>query len=230
MRPQPPPEPEVPADLSLPAIPTHELSDWRALAPGQLAEFPDGQQAIVIAVDKNATVGPALTLLRVAGPRDTVTPLGEVYQLSDKAAAAVLPVRVIGAWYPSAAVPLPERIVLEAIRRGLITSRNCGVAWPLVSTWQLSEQAAAQIEKYLYEVARTTGCAFPFHEITTAMRSMHLRPSPEHPSLIDVVTGETVGRQPRSDDELLGVWARKLYENVHASDWGIPAFQPAMKD
>jgi hypothetical protein len=104
----------------------------------------------------------------------------------------------------------------------MITPRNCGVFWPLAATWQLSEQAAEAIEKYLYEVARTTGCAFPFHDITQALRKMHLRLSSENPAQMDIVTGDTPGRIPHNDDEMLSVWARTLQQRILSSDFTVP--------
>ena len=128
------------------------------------------------------------------------------------------PLRVLGVWYAPTAVPRPERVVLEAIRRGFITARTCGVPWPLAPTWQLSAQAAEQIEKYLFQVARSTGTAFPFHDITRAMQRMHLQVSLDNPGQCDIVAGESPGRHPSSDEEMLAVWARELQRRVHSSE------------
>jgi hypothetical protein len=111
--------------------------------------------------------------------------------------------------------------VLAAVRRGFITGRTCGVPWPLAPRWQLSAQAADQIEKYLFEVARSTGVAFPFHDITAAMRKMHLQVSLDNPGLCDIATGENPGRAPRTDEEMLSVWGRELQRKVHSSELAL---------
>lgn len=225
-RPLPAAEPEIPAELSLPYIPAQEVVDWQKLEPGQLIELPDGQQGVLLFVDKTLrpeqTDAIALRMVRVAWPRQSALPLGQVFELSVAAARANGTFLVHGTWYTAKGTLFAERVVIEAIRRGLITPRNCGVAWPLAATWQLSEQAAQEIEKYLYEVARTTGCAFPFHDITLALRQMHLRLSAENPAQIDIVSGESPGRIPRSDDEMLSMWARTLQQKILASDFAMP--------
>lgn len=221
-------EPEMPADLALPSVNAHTVAHYSALASGYLIELADGQQAVLIAVKKDAHGGqPALSAVRVSWPRDGVLPLGETYVLSAEEAQAEQPIKVVGAWFSATATVSAERVVLEAIRRGLITPRTCGVPWPLANTWQLSESAAAHIEQYLFEVARTTGCAFPFHDITAALRKMHLRPSLEHAAQCDIVAGETLGRAPRSDEEIIAIWARELARKMRSSDFGaLPPLPP----
>lgn len=229
-RPPPPAEPEIPAELSIPFAPAKEYLDWRQLEQGQLVELRDGQQGVLLSVaaaaEKDAV---ALRLVRVVWPRDNALPLGQVFELSAAEATAGAPFLVHGVWYTAKGVLAPERVVIEAIQRGLITVRTCGVAWPLAPTWQLSEQAAEEIEKYLFEVARTTGCAFPFHDITQALRQMHLRLSPESPAQVDIVTGETPGRTPRNDEEMLSVWARTLQQKMLESDFATPGFAAPTK-
>ncbi len=210
-------EPEIPAELSLPAAPAHEIAALSAAAPGQLVELRDGQQVLLLSLGKTGETTTA-TGLRVSWGRGAVLPLGETVALSDQDAAVRGPLQVLGAWYAPQRVPLVERVLLEAIRRGFITRRTCGVPWPLALTWQLSAQAAEQIEKYLFQVARSTGTAFPFHDITRAMQQMHLQPSADNPGLCDIVAGESPGRQPSSDAEMLAVWARDLQRRVHASE------------
>ena len=210
-------EPEIPAELSLPAAPAHEIAALSAAAPGQLVELRDGQQVLLLSLGKTGETTTA-TGLRVSWGRGAVLPLGETVALSDQDAAVRGPLQVLGAWYAPQRVPLVERVLLEAIRRGFITRRTCGVPWPLALTWQLSAQAAEQIEKYLFQVARSTGTAFPFHDITRAMQQMHLQPSADNHGLCDIVAGESPGRQPSSDAEMLAVWARDLQRRVHASE------------
>lgn len=225
---RPPPEPElaIPPELSLPLEHPLEIKDWHALVPGQLVELSDGQQVLLLTVEKTgAEPAVALEMVRVKSPRDAVHPLGLTLTMTPSEALAETmngPLKVLGAWYPAERVPVAERVVIEAIRRGFITKRTCGVPWPLGPSWQLSEQAAGQIERYLFEVARTTGCAFPFHDITAAMRTIHLRISAESSSLCDIITGETLGRFPRTDDELLSLWARALQRAIHATDLSVP--------
>jgi hypothetical protein len=220
MKPAPPPaEPEIPAELSLPPVLAHEVPGLSAVAPGQLVELADGEQLLVMSVSVNASQGGAhATALRVGWPRHGALPLGELVALEEPSARLQGPLRVVGAWYAPAAVPRPERVVLEAIRRGFITARTCGVPWPLAPTWQLSPQAAEQIEKYLFQVARSTGTAFPFHDITRAMQRMHLQVSLDNPGQCDIVAGESPGRHPSSDEEMLAVWARELQRRVHSSE------------
>jgi len=206
----------VSTELQLPEIHAQDLPEWRAAQPGQLLELADGQQAVVTAA------GPeSLTLLRVAWPRGGALPLGEVFTAG--AAELAPPLRLLGAWYPPKSTPPPERILLEAIRRGFITSHSCGVPWPLGGTMQLSEEAADRIERYLFEVARSTGCAFPFHDIAEAMRSMHLCPRPDNPALCDILSAEELkGRAKPSDEDLLAFWAREVRRRIHTSDWLAP--------
>lgn len=229
MKPSPPPaEPEIPADLSLPPMLAHEVPGLGAIAPGQLVELTDGSQVLVMSLATSAD-GAHATALRVSWPRRGVPPLGEVVALDEKSELARGPLRVLGAWYAPTGVPRPERIVLEAIRRGFITARTCGVPWPLAPTWQLSVQAAEQIEKYLFQVARSTGTAFPFHDITRAMQRMHLQVSLDNPGQCDIIAGESPGRQPSSDEEMLAVWARELQRRVHSSELvlrGLPQAAP----
>lgn len=210
-------EPEIPAELTPPATPAHEIAALGAAAPGQLVELRDGQQVLLLSLGQTGEATTA-TGLRVGWARGTVQPLGETVALGDKDPAAQGPLQVLGAWYSPQRVPQVERVLLEAIRRGFITRRTCGVPWPLALTWQLSAQAAEQIEKYLFQVARSTGTAFPFHDITRAMQQMHLQLSPHNPGLCDIVSGESPGRQPTSDAEMLSVWARDLQRRVHASE------------
>jgi hypothetical protein len=227
-RPPPPAEPEIPAELSLPHVPAREVAEWQKLELGQLIELRDGQQAVVLLVDTSAEdkiEALALRLLRVTWPQDSALPLGQVFELTVAAARANGTFLVHGAWYGGKGVLQAERVVIEAIRRGLITPRNCGVAWPLAATWQLSAQATLEIEKYLYEVARTTGCAFPFHDIAQALHKMHLRLSSENPAQVDIVSGDSLGRVPRSDEEMLSVWARTLQQKMMSSDFALPTFQ-----
>jgi len=226
MKPSPPPaEPEIPADLSLPPLLAHEVSGLAAVAPGQLVELTDGAQVVVLSLATSED-GAHATALRVSWPRHGVPPLGEIVTLKEASELARGPLRVLGAWYAPAAVPRPERIVLEAIRRGFITARTCGVPWPLAPTWQLSVQAAEQIEKYLFQVARSTGTAFPFHDITRAMQRMHLQVSQDNPGQCDIVAGESPGRHPSSDEEMLAVWARELQRRVHSSELVLRGDQP----
>ena len=210
-------EPEVPAELSLPEVPAHQVAALDAAAPGQLVELGDGQKVLLLSLGK-AEGATTATGVRVGWPRGAVLPLGETVALSDKDAAVQGPLQVLGAWYGPQRVPAADRVLLEAIRRGFVTRRTCGVPWPLALTWQLSAQAAEQIEKYLFQVARSTGTAFPFHDITRAMQKMHLQVSAHNPGLCDIVSGETPGRQPTSDEEMLSVWARELQRRVHASE------------
>jgi hypothetical protein len=227
-RPPPAAEPEIPAELSLPYVPAKEVADFRQLESGQLVELRDGQLGMVLAVETalkpEQTEAVALCLVRVGWPRDSALPLGQVFELSLGAARDNGTFMVHGTWYAPKGTLSPERVVIEAIRRGLITPRTCGVAWPLAATWQLSEQAAEEIEKYLYEVARTTGCAFPFHDITAALRQMHLRLSAENPAQMDIVSGDKPGHIPRNDEEMLSVWARTLQQKMLSSDFALPGF------
>lgn len=225
-RPPPPAEPEIPAELSLPCVPAQEVPEWQKLAMGQLVELHDGQLGVVLFV--NASDGSedvALRLLRVGWPRESALPLGQVFELTVAEAQENGPFLLHGSWYAGKGVLQAERVVIEAIRRGMITPRNCGVAWPLAATWQLSAQATEEIEKYLYEVARTTGCAFPFHDIAQALQKMHLRLSSENPAQVDIVSGEMLGRMPRNDEEMLSVWARTLQQKMMSSDFALPTFQ-----
>lgn len=226
MKPSPPPaEPEIPADLTLPPLLAHEVPGLAAIAPGQLVELTDGSQVLVMSLATSET-GANATALRVSWPRSGVPPLGEALALEEKSELARGPLQVLGAWYAPAAVPRSERIVLEAIRRGFITPRTCGVPWPLAPTWQLSVQAAEQIEKYLFQVARSTGTAFPFHDITRAMQRMHLQVSLDNPGQCDIIAGESPGRHPSSDEEMLAVWARELQRRVHSSELVLRGAQP----
>jgi len=224
----PAPEPEIPAELSIPHIPPLEVADHRVLQQGQLVELRDGQQGVVLSVDAKAeNEAPALRYVRVVWPRDGALPLGQVCELSATAAAFNGTYLVHGVWFGSTGKLAAERVIIEAIHRGFITARTCGVAWPLPATWQLSAQAAEQIESYLFEVARSTGCAFPFHDITKALCQMHLRLSPAHPAQLDIVTGESLSRTPKSDDEMLGVWARTLQQKIMLSDFSVPGLNPS---
>ena len=226
-RPPPAAEPEIPAELSLPYVPAKEIADWKALEQGQLVELRDGQQGLLLSVERDKATtddAVALRLLRVSWPRDSALPLGQVNELSVAAARENGTFLVHVTWYAGKGVLNAERVVIEAIRRGLITPRNCGVPWPLAATWQLSAQATEEIEKYLYEVARTTGCAFPFHDIAQALQKMHLRLSSENPAQVDILTGDSVGKAPRNDDEMLGVWARTLQQKMLSSDFALPTF------
>lgn len=225
-RPPPPAEPEIPAELSLPHVPAREVGDWRQLEMGQIVELRDGQHGVVLFVNvSDGSEDVALRLVRVSWPRESALPLGQVFELTVAAAQENGPFQVHGAWYGGKGVLNAERVVIEAIRRGMITPRNCGVPWPLAATWQLSAQATEEIEKYLYEVARTTGCAFPFHDIAQALHRMHLRLSSENPAQVDIVSGEALGRMPRSDDEMISVWARTLQQKMLSSDFALPTFQ-----
>ena len=217
MRPPPAAEPEIPAELSLPPTPALEVPGLAAVAPGQLVELRDGQQVVLLSISTGES-DPIATALRVSWPRDAVLPLGETVTLKGSDENTQGPLRVLGAWFGPQAVPKPEQVLLAAVRRGFITGRTCGVAWPLAPRWQLSEQAAEQIEKYLYEVARSTGVAFPFHDITAAMRKMHLQVSLNNPGLCDICTGENPGRAPRTDEEMLSVWGRELQRRIHSSE------------
>lgn len=220
-------EPEVPAELSLPIVPARELTDWRQVQPGQLIELKDGQQGLVLTVAPTAEGEVcALRYVRVTWPRDGALPLGQVCDLSAAAASWNGTLLLHGVWFAATAKVTPERAVIEAIHRGLITSRNCGVTWPMPATWQLSAQAAEQIERYLFEVARSTGCAFPFHDITKALCQMHLRLSPENSAQLDIVTGDSPSRSARGDDEMLSVWARTLQQKIMASDFSVPGLTP----
>jgi len=224
-------EPEIPAELSMPYVPAREVADWRQLETGQLVELRDGQQGVVLSAEQslaeNNAEAVALRLVRVAWPRESALPLGQVFELSAGEAGRHGVFLVHGTWYTAKGTLQAERVVVEAIRRGMITPRNCGVAWPLAATWQLSAQAAQEIEKYLYEVARTTGCAFPFHDIAQALRRMHLRLSAENPAQVDILTGESLGRVPHNDDEMLSLWARTLQQKILSSDFTLPGFGPA---
>lgn len=223
----PAPEPEIPAELSIPHVPPLEIADYRALQQGQLVELKDGQQGVVLFVDGKAdSEACALRYVRVVWPRDGALPLGQVCELSATAAAFNGTYLVHGVWFGSNGKLAADRVVIEAIHRGFITARTCGVPWPLPATWQLSAQAAEQIESYLYEVARSTGCAFPFHDITKALCQMHLRLSPEHPAQLDIATGDSPSRTPKNDDEMLGVWARTLQQKVMLSDFSLPGLVP----
>lgn len=218
-------EPEIPPELSLPPVPAHEVPDLAATAPGQLIELMDGQKLLLLSLGKTDGAATA-TALRVGWPRSAVLPLGETVALSANEPPAQGPLLVLGAWYSPQRVPRVERILLEAVRRGFVTRRTCGVPWPLARSWQLSEQAAEQIEKYLFQVARSTGTAFPFHDITRAMRQMHLQVSPDNPGLCDIVAGESPGRMPTSDEEMLSVWARELQRRVHSSELVLRGLPP----
>jgi hypothetical protein len=225
-RPLPAAEPEIPAELTMPYVPARELEDWRQLEQGQLIELSDGQQGVLLSVDgslrPDQAESKALGYVRVAWPRDGALPLGQTVELSAAAAGANGKFLVHGAWYSPKGTLSAERVIIEAIRRGLITPRNCGVAWPLAATWQLSGQAAEEIEKYLYEVARTTGCAFPFHDITQALCKLHLRLSTANPAQMDIVSGDSLSRLPRDDEEMLSVWARTLQQKMLSSDFTLP--------
>jgi hypothetical protein len=241
-RPPPGAEPEIPTELSLPYVPAREVGDWRQLEQGQVIELRDGQQGVLLTVNPAPLAGGsgsidsaalALRFVRTVWPRDSVLPLGQTVELTAEQAAAQGPILVHGAWYTAKGVLLAERVVIEAIARGLITVRSCGVRWPLAATWQLSNQATDEIEKYLFEVARTTGCAFPFHDIAQALRQMHLRLSMENAAQVDIVSGESPGRIPHSDDEMLGMWARTLQQKIMASDFtvvGIVGLPPVGSD
>lgn len=226
------PDHEIPQELQPPPTPAHEAADLFGIVPGQLVELRDGQQVVVLSLVSagiDAEAHATATVVRVRWPRSGPLPLGVSLTLLSTDDLAQGPLQVLGAWFHEKSVPGPERVVLEAIHRGLITKASCGVPWPLSSTWQLSPQAAAQIERYLFEVARSTGCAFPFHDITAAMCRMHLRQSAEQPSLIDIVTGESPGRRSATDEEMLSLWARELHRRVHASDFsvlGLPVQPP----
>ena len=225
-RPQVVAEPEIPAELSLPYVPALEVTDWQKLEQGQLIELRDGQQGVVLSVERDAKTDDAvaLRLVRVTWPRESALPLGQVHELNVESARTHGTFLVHGAWYTNKGTLTAERVVIEAIRRGFITARSCGVAWPLAATWQLSAQATEEIEKYLYDVARTTGCAFPFHEIAQALQKMHLRLSAENPAQVDILSGESVGRLPHNDEEMLGVWARTLQQKMLSSDFTLPGF------
>jgi hypothetical protein len=208
---------DLPADLSLPAAPASALADWRLARPGQLIELQDGQRLLLC--EAPGQPERALVAVRVAAA-DPARPLGETVVLSAAEAAAGAPLRLLGAWYPEALVPGPAQVLREAIHRGLITVHSCGVSWPLPGVLQLSEQAAARIEQYLFEVARSTGCAFPFHDIMRAMRSLHLCPRADNPALCDILDGEELHRHQKTpDEELLSFWARELRRRIHTSDW-----------
>lgn len=218
------PDHEIPPELQPPPTPVHEVADLFGVVAGQLVELRDGQRVVVLSlvhagIDAEAHV--TATAVRVGWPGTGPLPLGVSLTILSTDDLAQGPLKVLGAWFHEKSVPGPERVVLEAIHRGLITQASCGVPWPLSPTWQLSPQAAAQIEHYLFEVARTTGCAFPFHDITAAMCRMHLRQSALQPSLIDIVTGESPGRRTLSDEEMLSLWARELHRRVHASDFSV---------
>lgn len=219
-----PDQPEIPVELAPPPTPEHEVPDLLAVQAGQLIELRDGQRVVVaslVSAGIDAEAHAITQVVRVGWATGSALPLGVSLQLLSTDELAQGPIKILGAWFHEKTVPPVERIVVEAIHRGLITPRTCGVPWPLSPTWQLSEQAATQIERYLFEVARTTGCAFPFHDITAAMRKMHLRQNATQPSLADIVTGESPGRTPRTDDEMLSLWARELHRRVHASDFSI---------
>lgn len=223
----PAPEPEIPTELSIPHVPPLEVTDFRALQQGQLVELKDGQHGVLLSVDPKAESETcALRYVRVVWPRDGALPLGQVCELSATAASFNGTYLVHGVWFSNRGTLAPERVVLEAIHRGFITARNCGVTWPLPATWQLSAQAAEQIESYLYEVARSTGCAFPFHDITKALCHMHLRLSTANPAQLDIVSGDAISRTPKNDDEMLGVWARTLQQKVMLSDFSLPGTNP----
>lgn len=218
------PDLEVPAELRPPPTPAHPVPDLLGVVPGQLVELRDGQAVVVLSLVQagiDAEAHATATVVRVSGARAGVLPLGVSFVLLSTDDLAQGPLQVQGAWYHEKSVPPAERVVIEAIHRGLITPKSCGVPWPLSATWQLSDQASAALERYLFEVARSTGCAFPFHDIAAAMRKMHLRQSAEMPSLIDIVTGESPGRTARHDEEMLSLWARELHRRVHASDFSI---------
>lgn len=223
----PAPEPEIPAELSLPHVPPIEITNFRELQQGFLIELKDGQQGLILSVEPRAEAeATALRYVRVAWPRDGALPLGQVCELSAMAASFNGTFLLHGVWFAATGKLTAERVVIEAIHRGLITAKNCGVAWPLPATWQLSAQAAEQVEGYLFEVARSTGCAFPFHDITKALCQMHLRLSAENPAQLDIVTGESMGRTPKSDDEMLSVWARTLQQKIMLSDFTVPGVEP----
>jgi hypothetical protein len=142
----PAPEPEVPAELSIPHVPPLEIADYRALQQGQLIELKDGQQGVVLSVDAKADAEAcALRYVRVVWPRDGALPLGQICELSATAAAYNGTFLLHGVWFGTSGKLTPERVVIEAIHRGLITARNCGVTWPLPATWQLSAQAAPDL-------------------------------------------------------------------------------------
>lgn len=220
-------EPEVPESLSIPCTQAQEISDWRTLQTGQLIELSDGQQGVLLSVVKTATEEEtALRYVRVSWPKDGALPLGQSCDLSATAASLNGRFRMLGAWFGGKGELAADRVVMEAIYRGHITSKTCGVPWPLPSTWQLSAQAAEQIEQYLYEVARTTGCAFPFHDITKALCAMHLRLSPRFAGQLDILTGDSLGRSPKDDDEMLSMWARTLQQKLLTSDFAVPGVTP----
>jgi hypothetical protein len=219
----PPPSSSSPGHgLTHPEQPALALASFRAARPGQLVERADGQRLLVLSVrgDLAADEPSALVGVRVSWPREGVLPLGETVRLTRAEAEAAAPWSLCGAWYAEAATPAAERVVLEAIHRGLITVHTCGIPWPMNALMQLSDQAVLQIERYLFEVARTTGCAFPFHDIAQAMRGMHLAPRPDNPALCDILNPQDLSRhRARPDDDLLSLWARELRRRIHGSDW-----------
>lgn len=218
----PPPSSSSAHGLTHPEQPAQALASFRAARPGQLVERADGQRLVVLTVRGDASTEDqaALVGVRVGWPLEGVLPLGETVHLSLAEAEEAGPWLLRGAWYAEAATPAAERVVLEAIHRGLITVHTCGVAWPMNALMQLSDQAVLQIERYLFEVARTTGCAFPFHDIAQAMRGMHLAPRPDNPALCDILNPQDLSRhRARPDDELLSLWARELRRRIHGSDW-----------
>src|SRR5437870_5004156 len=110
---------EVPLDLPPPEVSEQELSDWRAIQPGYLLELSDGQQVVVA-----STSPEGLVWVRVKRPEGTVMPLGETVRCPAGEAEAEVPVRLLSAWFAAPCTPPPERIVIEAIFRGFITSTN----------------------------------------------------------------------------------------------------------
>lgn len=218
----------IPPYLPLPEIQQQDLHDWRLLQPGQLIRHGDGSKSVVVHTthgadrEARATVGEhrhrALCLLRVGWPDGGVMPLGETCWHTEKEAEGLMPLHLLGAWYHPQATPSAPRVLNEAIRRGFITAHTCGVPWPLCPTLQLSDQATQQIERYLFEVARSTGCAFPFHDIALALRNMHLLPRPDNPSLCDLQSEGDLRRHHA--DDLLSLWAREVRQRMHGSEWG----------
>jgi hypothetical protein len=60
------------------------------------------------------------------------------------------------------------------------------------------------------------------------MRKMHLHVSLDNPGLCDIVPGDNPsGHQPRTDEEMLSVWARELQRRVHSSEVAFGAQTPA---
>ena len=145
------PDHEIPQELQPPPTPAHEAADLFGIVPGQLVELRDGQQVVVLSLVSagiDAEAHATATVVRVRWPRSGPLPLGVSLTLLSTDDLAQGPLQVLGAWFHEKSVPGPERVVLEAIHRGLITKASCGVPWPLSSTWQLSPQAAAQIERF----------------------------------------------------------------------------------